>query len=64
MPQEFDAELAARDVVVKICGDEAYRAYRHREEASAYFRRFDELEAHWGGDPIGDTQRMTGPIVP
>ncbi len=63
MPQEFDAELAARDVVVKILGDEEYRTYRRREEAASpkatdYFRRFDELTAHWSGDPIAETRRI------
>jgi len=63
MPQEFDAELAAMDVVVKILGDEEYRTYRRREEAANrkaadYFRRFDELAAPWSGDPIADTRRM------
>jgi hypothetical protein len=64
MPQECDAELGARDVVVKMFGDEEYRTYRRREEAANpqaanYFRRFDELAAHWSGDPIADTRRIT-----
>jgi hypothetical protein len=63
LPQEFDAELAARDIVVKFFGEAEYQAYRCRQvagdpKAAEYFRRFEELESNWSGDPIADTRRM------
>ena len=57
LPQELDAELAARDIVVRLFGEAEYQAYRCRQVAGCpgaveYFRRFDELESHWGGGGI------------
>jgi hypothetical protein len=60
IPNELDAELAAKDAVRRIVGEEQYQAYRYRQcanepRAAAYFRRLDELEATWSGDPIAET---------
>jgi hypothetical protein len=60
IPQELDAELAARDLVRQVFGEEAYQAYRRHEcandpKADGYFRRFDELAANWCGDAISET---------
>jgi hypothetical protein len=63
MPQELDAELAARDLVLQVFGEEEYQAYRRRQYASdpkaaAYFQRFDALASDWCGDPIAETKRL------
>ena len=54
IPTESDAELAARDSVREILGDEALRAYLQQadkdEAGRAYFRRFREIEDQWSGD--------------
>jgi hypothetical protein len=63
IPQELDAELAARKLVLQFFGEEEYQAYRHRQyaddpRAAAYFQRFDELASNWCGDPIAETRRL------
>ncbi len=63
IPGEFDAELAARDVVVELFGAEEYHAYIHREiehspEAERYFSSFDEIEDTWSGDPMVESLRI------
>jgi hypothetical protein len=63
MPQEYDAELAARDIVVQFFGEEEYQAYRCREaardsRATEYHRKFDELASNWTGDLIAETRRI------
>ena len=60
IPQELDAELAARDLVIALFGGDEYEAYRRRQcannpRADGYFRRFDELAAGWCGNAISAT---------
>lgn len=63
LPQELDAELAAKDLICKIFGQQEYEAYRCRcaaddSRATDYFARFDELALNWSGDPIAETRRL------
>jgi hypothetical protein len=63
LPQELDAELAAKGLVLMIFGEDTYRAYRrgrceNAPKATDYFRRFDELASDWRGDPLAETKRL------
>jgi hypothetical protein len=66
-PQELDAELAARSLVLKFFGEEEYADYRRRQcadnpKAADYFRRFDQLAANWCDDPITETKRLLASV--
>jgi predicted nucleotidyltransferase len=59
IPEEFEAELAAKDIVCSLFGEERYKDYIERQcknlEASAYFQQFYEVYANWGGDPVAES---------
>lgn len=63
IPGEFDAELTAKELVVKLFGRNEYQAYVKRQvqdcsEGKVYFRRFEEIQQSWSGDPMQESIRI------